>query len=278
MKEAPATTFARGRWHLWLLAGLAVALFAGFLWIALHVGADSSLVAWDGRITEALAGVRTPEWDRVFWFFTLLGNTPVMVALASSAVLLLLAWGRRARAILVAGTLLSALGMSNLAKALVHRARPPVAIALVDQPGSFSLPSGHAFLTLVFLGLLVFLAFRGIGLGQPRAARGARLLMPVPVVLIVATAVVILGGLSRIYLGVHWASDVLAGWCLGGTWLALWLGVFLARERDSRPPRDSRPWRGRASRVTLTVVLVLIAAVVVFLAASADPLLASTLP
>ena len=276
MKDAPATEFARGRWHLWLLAGLAVVLFAGFVWIARGAEADSSLSVWDGRITDALVGARTLGWDRALWCFTLLGNTPVMVVLAFSAVLLLLAWGRRARAILVAGALLSALGISNLGKALVHRPRPPEAIALIDQPGSFSLPSGHAFLTLVFLGLLVFLAFRALGLGRSRAARRARRLLPMAVVSIVAAAVVVFIGSSRVYLGVHWASDVLAGWCLGGTWLALSLGVFLAWERGGRPLCDTRPWKGKGSRMTLTVALLLIAAVVVFLAAWADPLLAST--
>ncbi len=63
----------------------------------------------------------------------------------------------------MAGTLASAQGVSSLAKALVQRVRPPEAIALIEQPGSFSLPSGHAFLTLVFLGLLVLLGSSGVG-------------------------------------------------------------------------------------------------------------------
>lgn len=280
LKKRIKHLYLRRGWHLWLPVALAAALFAGFFWMAHEAGAGSSLAAWDGRVTDALVGVRAPGWNRVFWCFSLLGNTPVMVALASSAVLLLVAWGARVRAILAAGALLSAFGLSSLAKALVHRARPPEAIALIAQPGSFSLPSGHAFLTMVFVGLLAFLAFRGIGVGQlGHAGRkgDARRRLLLLVVVMVAVAVVVLVGLSRVYLGVHWASDVLAGWCLGGAWLALVLGAFLLWERGSRPLRDKRPWRGRATRMTLAVVLVLVAAVAVFLAARADPLLASVL-
>ncbi len=80
-------------------------------------------------------------------------------------------------------------------------------------------------------------------------------------------------GLSRVYLGVHWASDVLAGWCLGGAWLAFLLGVFLTWERGSRPLRDKRPWRGRATRATVAAALVLVTAVAVLVTAWADPLL-----
>jgi len=277
VNDAAAARSRRDGWHLWLLAALAVTLFAGFLWIARDVHSDSSLVAWDSRVTDALVGARTPGWDRVFWCLTLLGNTPVMLALASLVVLLLLAWGRRGRAVLVAGALASTWGISSLVKAVVQRARPPEAIALIKRPDSFSLPSGHALLTLVFLGLLVLLAFRGIGLGQPRVASSWRQWLPVPVVVLAAATVVIMVGLSRVYLGVHWASDVLAGWSLGGAWLALLLAGFLIWERGSRPLPDKRPWRGRASRVMLAAVLVLLAAVVVFFAAQADPLLVSTL-
>jgi membrane-associated phospholipid phosphatase len=275
VKDTPGKSLAQRGWHPWVLALPVAALFAGFLWLALEARGGSFLAAWDGQVTDVLVGVRTPGWDGTFWFFSLLGNTPVMVALASLVVLLLVAWGARARAILMAGALLSAFGASSLAKALVHRARPPEAIALIAQPGSFSLPSGHAFLTLVFAGLLAFLAFRGIGAGHAghsgRPSNARPWLLRV-VVLIVATAVVALVGLSRVYLGVHWASDVLAGWCLGGAWLALVLGAFLAWERGSRPLRDKRPWRGR-TRVTLAVVLVLAAAIAVFLSARVDPLL-----
>jgi membrane-associated phospholipid phosphatase len=265
----------RGRWHLWLLAALAVAFFAGFLWIARGVRDGSSLAAWDSHLTHELVEARNPRWDRVLWCFTLVGNTPVMSALASSAVLLLAVWGRLSRAILMAGALASAQGVSSAAKALAHHARPPQALALIKLPGSFSLPSGHAFLTLLFLGLLVFLLFRGIGLGGPRA-RGAGRLRPwllLGVTTIVAATIEAFVGLSRVYLGVHWASDVLAGWFIGGAWLALSFGTFLAWERGPRPLGDRRPWGSRASRVALAVALGLIVAVTVVLAAWADPLL-----
>ncbi len=275
VKDAPDTSVARRGWYLWALAAPAAVLLVGFLWMALEAVPGSLLAAWDGHVTDALVAARTFGWNRIFWCFSLLGNTLVMVALASSAVILLLAWGARARAVLVAGALLTAFGVSSLTKVLVHRTRPPEAMALIGQPGSFSMPSGHAFLTLVFAGLLVFFAFRVISARRPGDARRW---LPLLIVALVTTAAVVLVGLSRVYLGVHWASDVLAGWCLGGAWLALVLGVFLAWEQRSRPLRDKRPWRGMATRLALAVMLAVITGAVVFLAARADPLLASVLP
>ena len=295
MKKAPAAS--RRPWLLGGLAALAAALFAVFLWIALEAGAGSSLAAWDGGVTDAFVGARSAGWDRLFWSFTLVGNSPVMAALTVMTVVLLLAWGRWARAVLVAGALASAEATSDLVKAVVQRPRPPEAIALIGPPGSPSLPSGHAFLTLVFLGLLVFLAFRlgarrpggargGARVGprlpsgerRPGGTRGARRRVLLTLIAIVAAGVVILVGLSRVYLGVHWTSDILAGWCLGGAWLAVALGLFTAWERSGRPLRDGQPWRGRASRTALTVGLALAAAGTVILAAWTEPLLTSLLP
>ena len=74
------------------------------------------------------------------------------------------------RAALVAVGLLVAVGISEGAKAIVGRARPPAAEALIAQPGSHSLPSGHALTTLVFLGMLAFLAWSVPGGAAAREA------------------------------------------------------------------------------------------------------------
>jgi membrane-associated phospholipid phosphatase len=266
----------RPGWSRWLAPTSAAVLFIAFVWIARSVGADSALAGWDGRVTDAFVAWRTPGWSRAFWVFTLLGNLPVMSAVAGSAVVLLATWGKRAPAALVAGGLLVAEGITSLAKWLVQRMRPSGAVALIREPRSYSLPSGHALLSLVFCGLLVYVAFRwvdgrrGSGAGRPRgvAIKAA--------VVVVAAAVVVAVGVSRVYLGVHWGSDVLAGWCLGGAWLGVVLGSFAPWERRSGGLGvfgDSRPWRGTTARVALAVALVLIVAVAVTLAARANPLL-----
>ncbi len=204
----------------------AAALLAVFVVLAVASGPDSALSAWDRRVTDAFIAWRTPGLTHLFYALTLLGNTLAMAAFAFSVALLLVVWGRRGRAALVAGGLLIAWGISELAKAVVGRPRPPESDALIATPSSGSLPSSHALTTLVFLGLLVFLAFRWrrarAGGPFPRALAWAALG--------VATVIAGLIGVSRVYLGVHWLSDVLAGWSLGGAWvLALLAAVVTSR-------------------------------------------------
>jgi undecaprenyl-diphosphatase len=248
-------------------AAVAVVLFAAFLALALLAHPGSALSAMDARVTNAFVAARTALLTRVFWNFTLLGETQLMAAYSTAAVLLLLAWGRRHAAAVLATGLLAAQGTSSLAKSVIGRDRPSSVLAVISRPSSHSMPSGHALMTIVTAGLLVYLLREEIGLtpslraaGRWPERRAAGL-----AVLVVAAAVVVMVGLSRVYLGVHWLSDVLAGWCLGGAWLALvvfadqrWMGrvSWLA---DTRPIMSA----GRRKILVAVVVVVVLAAGVV---------------
>jgi len=96
-----------------------------------------------------------------------------------------------------------------LAKALVGRARPLVDSPVVATPGNASFPSGHAMVSLVTCGVLLFVAL-------PAVHRGARAWL-----VAVAVLVVLAVGVTRLALGVHFVSDVLAGWALGVAWLSV---------------------------------------------------------
>lgn len=273
-----AETRKRAGWSLWLLPTLFVLFLAGSLWLALSASAGPASTTWDGRITEALVAARTPGLSRLLWVFTILCDTPVMTALISLTVIVLLAWGRWTRAILIAGAMVSAQGMSSLSKAVFQRPRPPQIDMVIKEPGSYSFPSGHAFLSVVFIGLLVFLAFRWLDAhprspGPRAASAGLR-----AIIVVAAAAVIALVGLSRVYLGVHWTSDVLAGWCFGAAWLSVVLGVFLAWERRGRSWSDSRPIPRTDVRAALVAVLLLVTALVVFLAVRSDPLYLQLMP
>jgi len=208
-----------------------------FLGLALSSGPDSALSAWDRGVTKAFVDWRTPGRSELFWVLTLIGNYSLLATLCFSAVLLLFVWGRRGRAALVAVGMLVGWGISEAAKAIVGRARPPVEAALIAVPRSDSLPSGHAVTTFVFLALLVFLVSRYEGGAATRgqaAARGSDTGRTVTAAL-AAVTVAGLVGVSRVYLGVHWLTDVLAGWCLGSMWLVVFLGIvrpwWLGRRR-----------------------------------------------
>lgn len=104
-----------------------------------------------------------------------------------------------------------------LAKVLAARARPDL-LPHLDGFRSFSFPSGHAWNGFIFFGEIALVA----ALFLPRLWR-------VPVVALGVLAA-FLTGWARIALGVHWPSDVLAGWIGGGTWLMLCYGLLLGAE------------------------------------------------
>jgi undecaprenyl-diphosphatase len=93
-------------------------------------------------------------------------------------------------------------------KLFFGRARPDLALAIAEADG-YSFPSGHAMGSFVTYGALAYLVLRRRG---PWAGRSAGLALAITMVLMV--------GLSRVYLGVHWASDIAGGWSAGAVWLA----------------------------------------------------------
>ena len=107
-------------------------------------------------------------------------------------------------------------GAALLIKELVHRARPDIAFRAYAETG-FSFPSGHATLAAAFYGFLIYLAWRMMPPGFVRTA--------------VVTALTLLIGLiafSRLYLGVHYLSDVIGGLLLGSAFACL--GAALVRK------------------------------------------------
>jgi membrane-associated phospholipid phosphatase len=124
----------------------------------------------------------------------------------------------------VKGLLICLLGgvvLNELLKHLFERARPD-AFRVVEAAG-YSFPSGHAMVSLCFYGMIAFLIARNIPLWRWR------------LVVMVSAALFILSiGISRIYLGVHYPSDVLAGYTAGTMWLAFSISLLMWWERKYR--------------------------------------------
>ncbi len=202
-----------------LLAGIVV---AGGLWGFVElaeVARDTTAHAFDTDIMLAFREAGRPD-DPVgpAWFeeavrdITALGSMVVLVLVTATVViyLLMIGWRRQALSVLVAvggGQILS-----SLLKLGIDRPRPDLVSHLVNVQ-TLSFPSGHAMMSAVtYLTLGAMLA----GIVPGRATR--------IYVLCVAILLTLLVGVSRVYLGVHWPSDVLAGWCAGFAWATLcWL-------------------------------------------------------
>jgi undecaprenyl-diphosphatase len=169
---------------------------------------------------------------REAWLTT---TAKVLSSLGSSAVLLTLvlviglAWRWRAHSwrplALLTGAYGGAEGLFRLIKLLVNRPRPPAALAVGHFSGS-AFPSGHATLAVAVWGMLAALA-------AATTPRWAHKVAAWTAAVLVAGLV----GLTRMYLGAHWLTDVVGGWALG----ALWLFALLTTVRTLTALRAARP-------------------------------------
>ncbi|MEU1889276.1 phosphatase PAP2 family protein [Micromonospora sp. WMMD987] len=193
----------------------------------LVVGAWTPLHDLDAAVTAALHRFAAdhPGWVRVMTAWThLFSPGPLRVA---ALVVVVWAWRRGSRrlALWVVTTMAVGGALGALLKLLVGRDRPEL-LDPVARAAGFSFPSGHALNAILAAGvlLLVFLPF----------ARGRPGVRP----LLWAVAVLLVGvtGLSRVALGVHWASDVLGGWLLGAAVVAATAAAFRTwREQAGLP-------------------------------------------
>jgi undecaprenyl-diphosphatase len=194
--------------RVFLVLGFLVALGAVlfFAWIAEEM-LEGDTARFDSAVTAAVHTHASAPLTSVMKALTMLGSSVVMTPLA--ILTLAVCYIRREFHALktLAATFIGALVLEFLLKRAFHRPRP-VPFFDLPTPASFSFPSGHALFSFCF--------FAGVAaLLSPRLERlGAR------IVLWVVAAVLIIGiGVSRIYLGVHYTSDVLAGYAAGAVWV-----------------------------------------------------------
>lgn len=181
---------------------------------------------FDARLLDEAVETRTGGLSTAAVTLTTVGNTFAMAVLATLTGIRCWTRGRRSDAVFVVSAMAGAVLLFRGVKVLVDRPRPPAVTQVVRETNE-SLPSGHATMSMVVIASLVVLAWAGRGV----AARAA----------MVATAAVWVGavGATRIYLGVHWFSDVLAGWLVGAAWLALCVALWHVASGRARRDRTS---------------------------------------
>lgn len=204
----------------------------GFVQIADEVG-DGSTRAVDEMLLRSmrsrgdLADPVGPQWfEEMARDFTALGGAPVLILIALATAIYLLLSGKSHAALLVVVAAGGGQLLSSLFKMGFDRPRPDL-VPHGMHVYSASFPSGHAMVSAVtYLTLGALLA----RLHRPRALKAFFL-----GVAIVLTVVV---GISRVYLGVHWPTDVAAGWAAGSVWAsACWLvALFFQRRGRVEPP------------------------------------------
>lgn len=193
---------------------LCAGFFTGFVVISVLVVFEIAIL-WDDRILVWVGTQRQPWLTNVMVFFTVMGDGAIEVPLVLGIILLLWRMGRPicARRLFLAALLGELLYL--FAKWAFARPRPRI-ITHMASAGWYSYPSGHSMLAPVIWSLSFLLLARSVSF---RPARFVLHLLAV--ILPIGIAV------SRVYLGVHYPSDVVAGLLLGTAWMLLWSALPL---------------------------------------------------
>ena len=208
------------------------------LWVALCVVASLVVVVLaliarahpvlgvDVNFTNTVQHIHMPMFQGLMVFISALGYPPWAEIIEAVALVILILIRRRLEALFLALTLLAD-GAAALIKVVVARPRPsPRQVEVLLRLGSFSFPSGHVVHFTVFYG---FLAVALITCWRSSWWRNS--------LIACCAALIALVGLSRIYLGEHWLTDVIAGYLIGGVFLVALVAVYhRMRARQGGPP------------------------------------------
>ena len=201
----------RGPAYLMVLAAIAAALFCG-LAVAVET---NGLPGFDEAVRMEVHSLATPLLTLLAEKLTWLGSLGVLALFGVVAVAVLVYAGRRHEAVLLTVTMVGALVLENGLKFSFQRARPPPFFG--SEPLTYSFPSGHALFSLCFYGGLAIAAARSVRSGAIKTG----------IWLATVLLVLAIGG-TRIYLGVHYPSDVLGGYLVAIAWISV---VLIAEQR-----------------------------------------------
>jgi membrane-associated phospholipid phosphatase len=245
-RPADHPTLRRAAPHTVLVVTTIVGLVCAAAMTAASAKIYDSVVERDGvagldqPVLDAMVDLRRPWLNTVVRWYTDLGSAlilPVIAAIGAGMLVWLWRSWTPALIILIAGA--GSLTMSRVGKAAVDRERPDQSLAVPPFETSPAFPSGHTLnSTVIFVMIAYLLACR---LQTTRARAMA---------IGVAVVLSLLMGLTRVYLGAHWLTDVLVGWTLAVAWVLILvtahrLAASVERDRDphldGQDPTSLRP-------------------------------------
>lgn len=214
-----------------LLPGAAIiaGMTAAFARVCESVLGGDGVAQLDHPALVAGKSLRSPAMDLIVTAYAYIGDTVGMLLLTLTATIALTISRRTwtpAILILIAGT--GSLLMTIAGKRLIGRTRPAPGDAVPPFDYSPSFPSGHALNSVVIVGIIAYLLVPRLKTMSSRV-----------LTLCAAATFAVTMGLSGVYLGHHWLTDVLGAWALGAAWLALIITahcVYLALRKERTPP------------------------------------------
>lgn len=192
---------------------LSLLLAIGFGLIVLFIS-NKKIVSFDDRISEYIQSLNSAVLTNIMKLFTFIGSGSVIAVIVIIALILFYAILRhRSELVLLIGVVVGSALLNVVLKIIFHRARPTIN-RLIEVSG-YSFPSGHSMAAFTLYGILSFLLWKHISSYQGRT-----------LLIIVSVLMIAMIGISRIYLGVHYPSDVLGGFLVSGIWLILSIWTF----------------------------------------------------
>lgn len=202
------------RKQLFIVLIVGMVSLIGLITIALF-NEDNWIQSWDQNLIFFIQDLESPILTKVMKFFTFIGSTSVVFTL--SILMLIIFYfvlKQKNRLILFAIVMIGSPIINFLLKQLFHRERPN--FHRLIEIGGYSFPSGHAMTAMTFYGIVCYLLWQRIPHMKGKFA-----------LLSLCSVFILMIGMSRIYLGVHFPSDIIGGYFGGIIWLMVTVYVFL---------------------------------------------------
>ncbi|WML31596.1 phosphatase PAP2 family protein [Neobacillus sp. OS1-32] len=201
------------RLYLTIAFVLSVLCIIGFAMVSLFVK-DHQIIGFDRTIISAVQGLESPGLTKVMKLFTFIGSTEFVIILSLLLVFFLYkVLQHRLEVVLFIVVLMGSGIINQLLKQFFHRVRPDFH-RLIEISG-YSFPSGHGMNAFTVYVMISFLLWRHI---SSRLGRGVLIFFSIMMILAI--------GISRIYLGVHYPSDVIGGYLASGVWVSMAIFFF----------------------------------------------------
>lgn len=192
---------------------LTVGCLLGFSVMAIAISRHE-IIMFDSYLISVIQGQEYPILTPIMKFFTMIGNTESVIVLSMIVLVLLhLRTRNRSEFILVFLVMIGTPVINRILKEFFQRARPD--FHRLIEIGGYSFPSGHAMNAMAFYGIVAFILWRHIPTRFGRT-----------VLLLLSGLFIFTIGISRVYLGVHYPSDIIAGYLASGFWLSISIWVF----------------------------------------------------
>ncbi|MBD3919269.1 phosphatase PAP2 family protein [Paenibacillus sp. PR3] len=213
---------------LFRMLSFAFLLLGVFLILALLIS-RKQIHGFDDRLITLVSRLYSPTSTAVMKGFTFVGSGLCISIITLLIVFMLLIIGYRRELIFYVGIIVGS-GLLNLVlKMIFHRARPD--IHRIVQASGYSFPSGHSMAAFTFYGITIYFLWKH--------ARYAWLRVTIVTIGIV---MILMIGISRIYLGVHYPSDVVGGYVISAAWITASIGSY---ERFLEKRWQSRKFRSK---------------------------------